>query len=89
MGAAAPPAPTVPASLLAKFANFVYFCITCGNYYHIWAENGIAISTRNTKIYKLCKATFSAFYDISQANFAILLILVCFSAVVIYLHLLA
>jgi hypothetical protein len=24
---------------LAKFANFVYFfCIACGNCYHIWAE---------------------------------------------------
>jgi hypothetical protein len=40
---------------LAKFANFVYFCIACGNCYHIWA----------------------AFYNISQSNFAILLILVC------------
>jgi hypothetical protein len=25
---------------LAKFANFVYFCIACGNYNHMWAENG-------------------------------------------------
>ena len=59
--------------------TFVY--IACGNCYHIWAENGIvAISARNTKVYKiceLCKAIFSAFYNISQPNFAILLILVC------------
>jgi hypothetical protein len=40
----------------------------------------VAISARNTKvykIYKLCKAIFSAFYDISQPKFASLLILVC------------
>jgi hypothetical protein len=39
-----------------------------------------AISARNTKVHKiceLCKAIFSAFYNISQPNFAILLILVC------------
>jgi hypothetical protein len=39
----------------------------------------VAISARNTKVYKicdLCKAIFSAFYNISQPNFAILLILV-------------
>ena len=46
----------------------------------------LAISARNTKVYKickLCKAIFSVFYNISQPNFAILLILEC--AVVIYL----
>jgi hypothetical protein len=46
-----------------SLANFVYFCIP--------------ISARNTKVYKmceLCKAIFSAFYNISQPNFAILLI---------------
>ena len=40
----------------------------------------VAISARNTKVYKiceLCKAIFSAFYNMSQPNFAILLILVC------------
>jgi hypothetical protein len=51
----------------------------------------VAISAPNRKVYKICKfckAIFSAFYNISQPNFAILLILVC-SFVVIYLHLLA
>jgi hypothetical protein len=40
----------------------------------------VAISARNTKVYKiceLCKAIFSAFYNILQPNFAILLTLVC------------
>ena len=37
----------------------------------------VAISARNTKVYKICKAIFSAFYNILQPNFAILLILVC------------
>ena len=39
----------------------------------------VAISARNTKVYKICKlcnAIFSSFYNISQPNFAILLILV-------------
>jgi hypothetical protein len=43
----------------------------------IFGPNVLAISARNTKVYKLCKAIFSAFYKISQPNFAILLILVC------------
>ena len=37
----------------------------------------VGISARNTKVYKLCKAIFYAFYNISQPIFAILLILVC------------
>ena len=39
-----------------------------------------AISVRNTKVYKvcqICKAIFSTFYNISQPNFTISLILVC------------
>jgi hypothetical protein len=39
----------------------------------------VVITARNTKVHKickLCKAIFSAFYNISQPNFAILLILV-------------
>ena len=43
----------------------------------IFGPNVVAISARNTKVYKICKAIFSAFYNISQPNFAILLILVC------------
>jgi hypothetical protein len=55
----------------------------------LWAEIAtifspivVGISTRNTKVYKickLCKAIFSAFYNISQPNFAILLILVLYA----------
>jgi hypothetical protein len=51
----------------------------------------VAISARNTKVHKickLCKAIFSAFYNILQlCNFTHFSIL--FLAVVIYLHLLA
>jgi hypothetical protein len=46
----------------------------------IFGPNVVGISVRNTKVYKiceLCKAMFSAFYNISEPNFAILLILVC------------
>ena len=28
------------------FANFVYFCIACGNCYHIWAEYGSNFRTQ-------------------------------------------
>jgi hypothetical protein len=46
----------------------------------MFGPNVVAISARNTKVYKiceLCKAILSAFYNISQPNFAILFILVC------------
>ena len=46
----------------------------------IFVPNVVAISKRNTKVYKiceLCKAIFSTFYNISQPNFAISLTLVC------------
>jgi hypothetical protein len=43
----------------------------------IFGPNVVAISTRNTKVYEICKAIFSALYNISQPNFAIILILVC------------
>ena len=52
---------------LAKFANFVYFCISCGNCnYHFQPKykNVVAISAHNTKVYKiceLCKADFPHF----------------------------
>ena len=44
-----------------------------------FAPKTVAISARNTKVYKICKLCsffFFAFYNISQPNFAILLILV-------------
>jgi hypothetical protein len=37
----------------------------------------VARNTKYTKFATLCKAIFSAFYNISQPNFANLLILVC------------
>jgi hypothetical protein len=46
----------------------------------IFGPDVIAISAHNTnvyKIWKLCNAIFSSFYNISRPNFAILLILVC------------
>ena len=47
--------------------------------YHIPTTFRPKMAARNTKVYKiceLCKAIFPAFYNISQPNFAILLILV-------------
>jgi hypothetical protein len=34
----------------------------------IFGPNVVAISTRNTKVYEICKAIFSALYNISQPN---------------------
>jgi hypothetical protein len=58
----------------------VYFFVLRAEIATIFGPNVIAISARNTKVYKiceLCNAIFSAFYNISQPNFAILHILVC------------
>ena len=66
---------------LAKFANFVYICITRGKSYHFcgnFSSKMVTFSARKTNIYKiwkLRKAIFSVFYNISPPNFAILLIL--------------
>ena len=58
------------------FANFVYFCTTRGKKTTL---DGKVVKTlaRNTNIYKICKlrgTRFSAFYNSSRPNFAILLI---------------
>jgi hypothetical protein len=61
----------------AKFAIFVYTFVLRAEIATIFGPNVVAISARDTKVYKiceLCKALFSAFYNISQPNFAILLI---------------
>jgi hypothetical protein len=64
-------------SILNEVWNLQYPDIHIGPNF---APNVVAISARKTKVYKICelyKAIFSAFYNISQPNFAILLILVC------------
>ena len=68
---------------IAKFANFVYICITRGKSYHFrgnFSSKMVTFSARNTNIYKICKLRrpiFSVFYNISPPNFAVLLILRC------------
>ena len=70
-----------------KFANFVYICInlvprvficiTRSENNHFRSKNGY-FPARNANIYKICelhRAIFFSFYNISQPNFAILLIL--------------
>ena len=59
-----------------KFANFVYICITSckNNHFQKW----LIFPARNWniyKIYKLHRAILSSFYNNSQPNIAILLIL--------------
>jgi hypothetical protein len=59
------------------FANFVYICITRGKNNHFRLKM-VIFYARNTNIYKICKlhrAIFSSFYNNSQPNFAILLVL--------------
>jgi hypothetical protein len=60
---------------LAKFESFQT----------IFEPKMVTISARNTNILKICKlrkAIFSVFYNISWPNFAILLVIMFFSAVV-------
>jgi hypothetical protein len=75
---------------LAKFANFVYFCIACaGNCYHIWAESGSNFRTQYKSIQNLQGYIFriSQHFATKLCNFTRFSML--FLAVVIYLHLLA
>ena len=64
-----------------KFANFVCICIMQEKRYHFcsnFSSTMVTFSTCNTNIYKICKlcrATFSTFYNNLPPNFAILLIL--------------
>ena len=51
---------------LTKFANVVYYSIACGNCW-TFGSTMVAISTRNTKMQKICelrKAIFSVFSSI-------------------------
>ena len=65
-----------------KFANFVYICTIntrCKNN-HFRLKKGYFSRAYNANIYKICelyRAIFSSFYNNSQRNFAILLILRC------------
>jgi hypothetical protein len=62
---------------LANFANFVYFCVACGNCYRKWLQFPHAIQkyTRFANFARLYFPHFTTFC--MQPNFAILLILVC------------
>jgi hypothetical protein len=65
-----------------KFANFVYNCITHSKNNHFGSKM-VMFPVRNANIYKICelhRAIFSSFYNNSQPNFAILLILRCLSS---------
>ena len=58
------------------FANFVYFCTTRGKKTTL-DEKVVKTLAHNTNIYKICKlrgTRFSAFYNSSRPNFAILLV---------------
>ena len=58
------------------FANFVYFRTTCAKKV-TFDEKVVEVLARNTNIYKICKlrgTRFSAFYNSSRPNFAILII---------------
>ena len=66
--------------MLAKFANFVYFCIKLTTKWPTSGEFPPFCGKRNTKVYKICKLRkriFSVFYNILPPNLAILLILTC------------
>jgi hypothetical protein len=60
---------------LAKFANFVYFCIACGNCYHFQPKCGNNFRTQYKSIQNW-RTLQGYIFRILQPNFAILLILV-------------
>ena len=64
---------------LTKFANFLIIVLAIRAEIAITiGSKMVAISTRNTKIQKICelrKAIFSVFHKISRPNFGILLLL--------------
>jgi hypothetical protein len=54
--------------------------VECNIVFSQFEPKMVTISARNTNILKICKlrkAIFSVFYNISQLNFAILLISLC------------
>ena len=53
---------------LAKFANFVYVCITCGNCYHFRLKNGNNFRARDTNIYKIYKLRKAIFSEVLYGN---------------------
>jgi hypothetical protein len=55
----------------AKFANFVYICISMHWKNNIFDLKVVIFTTRSTNIYKiceLCRAIFSSFYNICLAT---------------------
>jgi hypothetical protein len=64
--------------ILAKFANFVYVCITVlGEIVTIFEPQMVTISARNTNIQNLKTLQDYIFQTLQQPNFAILLISLC------------
>ena len=64
--------------ILAKFANFVYVCITVlGEIVTIFEPKMVTISARNTNIQNLQTLQDYIFQTLQQPNFAILLISLC------------
>jgi hypothetical protein len=65
---------------ILRSLQILYTCALRAETATIFGPNVVGISARNTQVYKIseiCKVIFSAFYNISQPNSAILLILVC------------
>jgi hypothetical protein len=82
----------IPWKNMQKFANFLYFCIACGNCCHIWVENGSNFRTQYTSIQNLQTLQGYIFRILQHfanrlCNFTHFSML--FLAVMIYLRLLA
>jgi hypothetical protein len=70
----------MPENIALQNLLILYTFVLCVEIATTFGPNVVVISACNTKVYKiceLCKAIFSAFYNISKPNFAILLISVC------------
>jgi hypothetical protein len=67
-------------NIALRSLHILYMFILRAEIVTIFQPKMVTISARNTNIYKiwkLCKAIFSKLYNISQPNFAILLISLC------------
>jgi hypothetical protein len=67
-------------NIALRSLHILYMFVLRAEIVTIFEPKMVTIFARNTKLYKickLCKALFSKLYNISQPNFAILLISLC------------
>jgi hypothetical protein len=75
-------------NIASRSLHILYMFVLRAEIVTIFERKVVTISARNTNVYKickLCKAIFSKLYNISQPNFAILLIGIMFFLAVVFI----